>query len=136
MHSSAYDESASFRSHGVIVVEELDVSGPLLIASHKVLIAGRPLIFVIARQHALDAHAYARNALDGTPTLLTQKIETDDAVGVYVRMHRNGPIGLLVKSDLRGLYTVLLVFDPCTSSARIWRNSSTDLWDTSWGNET
>ena len=136
MHSSAYDESASFRSHGVIVVEELDVSRPLLIASHKVLIAGRPLIFVIARQHALDAHAYARNALDRTPTLLTQKIETDDAVGVYVRMHRNGPIGLLVKSDLRGLYTVLLVFDPCTSSARIWRNSSTDLWDTSWGNET
>lgn len=71
MHSSAYDESTSFRSHGVIVVEELDVSGSLLIASHKVLIAGRPLVFVIARQHALDTHAYTRNALDGTPTLLT-----------------------------------------------------------------
>jgi hypothetical protein len=71
MHSSAHDETASSRSHGVIVVEELDVSGPLLIASHEVLIARRSLIFVIARQHALDAHAYARNALDGTPTLLT-----------------------------------------------------------------
>jgi hypothetical protein len=71
MHSSAYDESASSRSNGVIVVEELNVSGPLLIASHKVLIAGRSLIFVVARQHALDAHADARNALDGTPALLT-----------------------------------------------------------------
>lgn len=38
-----------------------------------------------------------------------------------MRMHGNGPIGLLVKSDLRGLYTVLLVFIPCTSIARIWR---------------
>jgi hypothetical protein len=70
MHSSAYDESASSRSHGVIVVEELDVPGPLLIASYEVLITRRSLIFVVARQHALDAHAYARNALDGTPTLL------------------------------------------------------------------
>lgn len=38
-----------------------------------------------------------------------------------MRMHRNGPIGLLVKGDLGGLYTVLLVYEPYTSIAGIWR---------------
>lgn len=56
---------------GIVVIEELDVSGPLLVTSHEVLVTGRSLILVVTRQHALNAHTDAGDALDRTPALLT-----------------------------------------------------------------
>ena len=42
----------------------------------------------IPGKHALDTHAYALNALDGTPSVSTaEEVQTDYAVRVDVRVH-------------------------------------------------
>lgn len=51
-------------SNGTILVDESNVPRPLRISPDKILIAWRPLIFRIASQHALEAHAYRLHVLD------------------------------------------------------------------------
>lgn len=94
--------------HSIIVVEELDVAGSQSVASDKVFVSRRPLVLVVARQHALDAHAHAGDALDGAPALLAEQVEADDAVGVDVGMHGDRAIGLLVEGDLGRFWTASL----------------------------
>lgn len=95
--------------HGVVVVEKLYVSRSLSITSHKVLIAWWSLVLVVTRQHALDAHADTGDALNGTPALLAKQIETDNAVGVYVRVHGDGTVGLFVEGNFRGFCRLISI---------------------------
>lgn len=60
----------------------------------KLLIARWPLVFGITGQHALETHAYRLHILDGRPALRTEQVETDDAVGVDVRVDGDGTEGL------------------------------------------
>jgi hypothetical protein len=55
--------------HGVIMVVEVDVSRAKPVSSHKLVVARWSLVFGVARQHALNAHAYALDVLDRAPTL-------------------------------------------------------------------
>ena len=75
------------------MVKELDVAGSQLVSSYKVLVTGGPLVLVVARQHALDAHADTLDTLDRAPALLAEQVEADDAVGVYVRVHGDRTVG-------------------------------------------
>ena len=86
------------------MVEELNVAGPLPVSADKLLIARRSFVLVIAREHALDAHTDALRVLDRAPTLIPQKIEAYDSVGVNVWMHGNRSIGFLVERDFWRLW--------------------------------
>lgn len=88
----AYPLSAIIFSNCSVVVIEVDVLGTQAVPPHKFLVAGRPLVLSVTRQHALDAHAHTLDVLDGTPALLAEKVEADDAVGVDVRVHRDGAV--------------------------------------------
>lgn len=87
------------------MVDERDVAWPLTIRPDEVVIA-RPFVLRIARQHALDAHADALHALHGTPACVAENIEADDAVGVYVWMNRNWPVGKPLEHDFWRFYHV------------------------------
>jgi len=71
----------------VVVEEEVDISRPKLVRLHKDMVARRPLVLVVARQHALQAHADALDIVHGTPALTVQQVEADDAVRVDMRVH-------------------------------------------------
>lgn len=81
-------------SNRAILIDKSNVPWPLRISSDKLLIARRPLIFCITGQHALEAHAYRLHILDGRPALRAEQVETDDAVGVDVRVDGDGTEGL------------------------------------------
>lgn len=83
----------------IIMVVEVDVPRSQPVASHKLLVSGGALILDVAGQHALQAHAYALNVLDGTPALMTEEIETDDAVRVDVGVYWYGAVGFLLEHD-------------------------------------
>ena len=59
-------------SNRVIIVEESNISRPLRVPPHKVLIPRRPLALGVARQHALYTHANTLDVLNRTPTLTAQ----------------------------------------------------------------
>lgn len=61
-------------SNRVVIVKELDISGPLPVGSDELFISRRTFIPGVTCKHALDAHANALHALHGTPTLLAQEI--------------------------------------------------------------
>lgn len=90
------------------MVVEVDVSWPQAVSSHELLIARRSLVFGVACQHALDAHADALNILYRAPSLTTQKVEADDAIRIDVRVHRYRSVVQLYKGDLRRLYGIRL----------------------------
>lgn len=62
------------------MVDKVNVTGALPVASHKLLVPRGALRFRIARQHALDAHADALRTLYRAPTLASEQIQADDAV--------------------------------------------------------
>lgn len=80
---------SSSELNGGVVVEELNVAWPQLVAPHEVLVARGSLVLVVACKHALDAHADALRALHGAPALRSEEVEANDAVGVDVRVYRN-----------------------------------------------
>jgi hypothetical protein len=92
----------------VIVVVELDVSGPLPVAAHKVLVAWGALVLGVAREHALQRHAHTLDVLDRAPALVAEQVKADDAIRVYVRVHRYRMIPVVGKGDLWRLDGVLL----------------------------
>jgi hypothetical protein len=57
---------------------------PLRVQPHKILVPRGPLVLRVARQHALQAHAYALDVLHGRPAGRAEEVETDDAVAVDV----------------------------------------------------
>jgi hypothetical protein len=78
------------RLHRVVVKVKVDVPRPLPVAAHKVLVARRALVLVIAGEHALQAHAHALNVMHGRPALAVEQVEADDAIAVDVRVHGDG----------------------------------------------
>lgn len=92
--------------NGIVVVVELNIPRPLPVGAYKFLIAGGPLVLGVSRQHALQAHTHALDVLDGAPALLAEEVEADDAVGVDVRVHRDGSVGGLDEGHLGGFCRV------------------------------
>ena len=88
--------------HGVIVVEKVDIFRPQAVAAHKLLVPWRALTLSVSREHALQAHADALDILHRAPPLLAEEVEADDAVGVYVRVDGDRPVGQVDKRDLGG----------------------------------
>lgn len=60
------------------------VPRPLRVIPDKILIALRPLLLRITREHTLQAHAHALDIVDWGPTGAVEQVEADDAVGVNV----------------------------------------------------
>lgn len=56
----------------VVMIVEVDVPGSQPIAPHKLIVARRPLIFCVARQHTLQAHTHALDILYRAPALLAE----------------------------------------------------------------
>ncbi|RFU36111.1 hypothetical protein B7463_g287, partial [Scytalidium lignicola] len=74
------------------MIIEINIPWPSSIVQHETLIALWSFILAIPGQHALYTHADAFDVLHWTPTLSSQEIETNDAVGVdmrYVQKVRN-----------------------------------------------
>jgi hypothetical protein len=76
-------------SNRIVVVKEINVPRPSSIVGYEMLVSLRTLIFGIARQHALQTHADTLHVLNRRPSLMAQKIQADDAVGVDVRVDRD-----------------------------------------------
>lgn len=86
------------------MVVEINIPWPQSIAPDKFFITRRAFVLGISRQHALQGHAHALNVLHRAPSLLAQKVETDDAVRVDVGVYRYWSVGLLNEGHLRWLF--------------------------------
>ena len=79
---------------GVIVVDEPYISNRSARTEDKLVVAFRPLVLGVSRQHTLDGHADAFDALDGRPAVAGgEQVEADDSVAVDVGMHGNLTLG-------------------------------------------
>ena len=88
----------------IIVVVEINILRPQSVGSDELFISRRSLVLCVPRQHALQTHADAFDILYGTPPLLAQQVETNDAVGVDVRVYRDRSVLELDKGYFRGLW--------------------------------
>lgn len=86
------------------MIVKINVLRPQLIGTDKVLVTRRPLVLCVSRQHALDRHADALDVLYGTPALVSEQVQANDAVAVDVRVHGYRAVGRLVEGDFRRLY--------------------------------
>lgn len=86
------------------MIVKVDVPRPQSIALDEFIVSRRSLVLRVASQHALKAHADALDILYRTPSLLTKKIETDDAIRVYVRVYRYGSVGQLDEGHFGRFY--------------------------------
>lgn len=101
-------DSNSFHPlHFIVVVVEIDVLWPQAVAPDELLVSRWTLVLCVARQHALQRHANTLNILNRTPALLTQEVETYDAVRIDVRMYWYWSVGLLDEGHFGRLYWVL-----------------------------
>lgn len=75
-------------SHSIIVVHKSNTTSahPGPSPPTKLLVAFGPLGLGVAGEHALEAHAYGFDVLDGAPALGAEQVKAYYAVGVYVRM--------------------------------------------------
>lgn len=83
-------QTPSPRSNLIIMKHKTNIPRPLSIVLDKILITRRPLLLGIARQHALQTDTNTLDIVDGAPALAVKQIETDDAVGVDVRVPGDG----------------------------------------------
>lgn len=90
------------------MVVEVNVSWSEAVAPHKLVITSGSLILLVSGQHALYAHADTLYVLYGTPALVSEKIQADNAVGVYVGMHWDRSLGCFHERDLRRFNRILL----------------------------
>lgn len=74
------------------MVVEVYVSGSQAVSAYEVLIARWSLIPSVPRQHALKTHAYTLHILNRAPSLCSEQVKTNDAIGIDMRMHRNWSI--------------------------------------------
>lgn len=74
--------------------DKINISRPLSVIPHKVLISLRPLLLRVARQHTLETDTHAFDVVDGGPAGAVEQVEADDAVGVDVRVDGDGTEGL------------------------------------------
>ena len=77
---------------------EVYVPGSLRVVTHESIVSRRALILRVAGQHGLQADAHALHVMNRRPPSTIQKIETYDAVRVYVRVHRYR-MGLVADKD-------------------------------------
>lgn len=77
---------SSANSDLVVVEHKVDITWSLCVVPYEVFITLRSLLLRITRQHALQADADTLNVVHWRPTRAVEKIKTDDAVGVDVRM--------------------------------------------------
>lgn len=109
VHSKPHGTKPSARtnpstpSHGVVMEQPPHILRPQLVPFDELLVAWRPLVLAVPREHALEAHADALDVLHGRPALPIQQVEADEAVGVDVRVDGDGAIGVLDKDDFGGV---------------------------------
>lgn len=80
----------------LVMEDKADISRPLRVVSHKVLVSLWPLLLRVARKHTLQAHAYTLHVVYRRPARAVEQIEADDAVRVNVRVPGDG-VGVVTK---------------------------------------
>jgi len=81
----------------------------LRISSDKLIISLWALVLPVAGEHALDGYAYGLDVLNGRPALArTEEVETNYAVGVYVRVHGDLAFEAGGEGDLWGLNRIVV----------------------------
>lgn len=86
------------------MVVEVDVFRAQAVASDEFFVSRWAFVLGIACQHTLQAHAHALHILNRAPALLAQKVKTDDAVRVDMRVYGYRTVGQLDKGHLRRFY--------------------------------
>jgi hypothetical protein len=88
----------------IIMKHEIDIPRPLRVVPHKVIIPFWPLLFRVARQHALQTDTNAFDIVYRRPSLSVEYVKADDAVGVdvWVPGYRVGVVA--DKCDFWGLW--------------------------------
>lgn len=90
-------------SNLIVMEHEVDISRPLCVVSHKMLVSRRPFSLVVTRQHRLQTDAYTLHILNRAPALAVQQVKTDDAVGVDVWVKWDGVLGVAEEDHLWSL---------------------------------
>ena len=100
----------------VIIVHVADLPRALSVVEDKLSVSWRPLGLGIARQHALEGHAYALDVVDRAPAVAAKEIEADVAVAVdvWVQWDWAWRLGDLFKHHLWGFYKAV-------SYAALWQ---------------
>ena len=80
---------------------KVDIPRSLRVVPHEVLVSLRPLLLRVARKHTLQTNAYAFDVVDGRPAGTVEQVETNDAVGVDVRVPGYG-VGVVFLEDYFG----------------------------------
>lgn len=90
-----------YPSDRLIMKDKINISRPLSVIPHKVLISLRPLLLRVARQHTLKTDTHAFDVVDGGPAGAVEQVEADDAVGVDVWVPGYG-VGFVAEEDYFG----------------------------------
>jgi hypothetical protein len=90
------------------VIQKFYIPRSLSVHTHKLFVARRSFVFVVAREHALYAHADGLGALDGAPSLVPQEIETYYPVRIDVWVHGDWTAWSIHKGDFWRLLICLL----------------------------
>ncbi len=80
---------------------EADIPRPLCIVPDEVIVALWPLLLRVAREHALQANAYALDVMNWRPSLSVEEVEANDAIGVDVWVPGYG-VGVVLDEDYFG----------------------------------
>lgn len=94
-------ETGETRLYCTVVEYKLHVSRSRAVGFNELFVAFWSLVFGIAREHTLNTHTDTFGTLYWTPALCSQKVEANNAVRVDMRVHRDGTVWSLFKSDLR-----------------------------------
>jgi len=70
--------------------DEADIPRPLLVVPYKVLISRWSLLLRIAGKHTLQAYTYTLYVMNRRPARTVEQVEANDAIGVDVRVPRDG----------------------------------------------
>ena len=64
--------------------DKINISRPLSVIPHKVIISLWPFLLRVARKHTLKTDTHAFDVVDGGPAGAVEQVEADDTVGVDV----------------------------------------------------
>jgi len=94
-------------SNCVVMKVEVDVSRASPVVPHEFCVARRPLVLGIARQHALQAYAYALYVVYRAPGCSVEKVKTDYAIRVDVRVHGDWVCSVFEENDF-GCFCIVI----------------------------
>jgi len=97
--------------------DEADIPRPLLVVPYKVLISRWSLLLRIACKHTLQAHTYTLYVMNWRPARTVEQVQANDAVGVNVRVPRDG-MSFVAKEHYFGS---LFGTSAISSDIRLWR---------------